>query len=478
MKRLPLLLSFCLGLWFTGSAGAETSLDDRMSAALLEYTERLDAANAELVTTRHRIEDERAPIMDAIRAIEERLITLEAEVSALETESARAEEGRQETEMNWESIVRNVDYLSRISIENLEGMKTALLPGEDELYGDRIDGLLETLARPSQLERATAILGAPDLQLERLRRQIGGHLLKGVAVSEDDNIVREGTYAFIGPEVFFASVDFARAGTVRPREGAPVPTVFHLAEWNREGVQSLFRGEAGLMPADASGGKALPMKKSEESLVGHLRKGGIVGYVIIGLGVFALITASVKLTDLRRLSVDTPRVVRGVLDSLATGAQEVDLAGAVGTLRSTTRELFECGLRHIEKPKALLEEHLSAFILRQRIDHERRLPLLAVIAAAAPLLGLLGTVVGMVKTFTLITFYGTGNAGRLSSGISEALITTELGLIVAIPTLVLHGYLSHRMQKNLALLEQYAVEFVTASDEGKANISPKEEVKG
>jgi biopolymer transport protein ExbB len=73
----------------------------------------------------------------------------------------------------------------------------------------------------------------------------------------------------------------------------------------------------------------------------------------------------------------------------------------------------------------------------------------------------------MVKTFTLITVFGTGNAEKLSSGISEALITTELGLIVAIPTLIIHGYLSHRAQKGLARLEQYSVEFVTAAQEGK-----------
>jgi biopolymer transport protein ExbB len=121
----------------------------------------------------------------------------------------------------------------------------------------------------------------------------------------------------------------------------------------------------------------------------------------------------------------------------------------------------------MSKPKEVIEEHLHAFILRERLHHERWLPMLAVIAAASPLLGLLGTVVGMVKTFTLITVFGTGNAGKLSSGISEALVTTELGLSVAIPALVLHGFLSYRTQKNLSLLERYAVEFVTASEDNR-----------
>jgi biopolymer transport protein ExbB len=103
------------------------------------------------------------------------------------------------------------------------------------------------------------------------------------------------------------------------------------------------------------------------------------------------------------------------------------------------------------RPKEILEEHLQSVLLRQSLHFERRLPLLAVIATAAPLMGLLGTVVGMVKTFALITVFGTGNAGKLASGISEVLVATELGLIVAIPTLIAHGFLAHRIQRNLSI---------------------------
>jgi biopolymer transport protein ExbB len=102
--------------------------------------------------------------------------------------------------------------------------------------------------------------------------------------------------------------------------------------------------------------------------------------------------------------------------------------------------------------------------------------LLAVIATAAPLMGLLGTVTGMVRTFALITVFGTGNAGKLASGISEVLVCTELGLMVAIPTLVAHGFLSHRIQRNLSLLERYAVEFVTAAQSEKSSEACKESI--
>jgi biopolymer transport protein ExbB len=91
---------------------------------------------------------------------------------------------------------------------------------------------------------------------------------------------------------------------------------------------------------------------------------------------------------------------------------------------------------------------------------ERFLPFLAITAAAAPLLGLLGTVVGMIETFQLITVFGTGDAKSLSSGISKALVTTAMGLIVAIPTLILHGALSRMAKRKLGLLEELSVAFV------------------
>lgn len=95
-----------------------------------------------------------------------------------------------------------------------------------------------------------------------------------------------------------------------------------------------------------------------------------------------------------------------------------------------------------------------------RFNLNRWLPFIALTAAVSPLLGLLGTVTGMIKTFELISLFGAGDARLLSGGISEALITTKFGLVVAIPALVLHAYLQRRTKKILiqaaGLLEQIA----------------------
>ena len=123
-------------------------------------------------------------------------------------------------------------------------------------------------------------------------------------------------------------------------------------------------------------------------------------------------------------------------------------------------ELLKTAVENYEIKRGSLEEILYEKILSAQPVLERFLPFMALTAAAAPLLGLLGTVTGMIKTFNLITIFGTGDAKSLSSGISEALVTTELGLVVAIPSLILHGLLSRMAKQKIGDLEQISVSFI------------------
>jgi biopolymer transport protein ExbB len=93
---------------------------------------------------------------------------------------------------------------------------------------------------------------------------------------------------------------------------------------------------------------------------------------------------------------------------------------------------------------------------------ERYIGTLGTIAAVAPLLGLLGTVLGMIKVFVAIELQGTGNAGALAGGISEALITTATGLVVAIPAMIIHRFFIRRIDSLAITMEQEAVKLVDA----------------
>jgi biopolymer transport protein ExbB len=178
-----------------------------------------------------------------------------------------------------------------------------------------------------------------------------------------------------------------------------------------------------------------------------------------------------KIRDVAQMGIEPTESYQKFLALVAHGVN-TEAEQAARSLKSSTRELVQAGLHSASETKVILEERLQVVLLAQRLHFERRLPLLAVIATAAPLMGLLGTVVGMVKTFALITVFGTGNAGKLSSGISEVLVATELGLAVAIPTLIAHGFLAHRIQKNLLLLERQALEFTTAVEVARTARQP------
>ncbi|MFP4225112.1 MAG: MotA/TolQ/ExbB proton channel family protein, partial [Desulfobacterales bacterium] len=93
-------------------------------------------------------------------------------------------------------------------------------------------------------------------------------------------------------------------------------------------------------------------------------------------------------------------------------------------------------------------------VLRQVPRLERFIATLSILAAVAPLLGLLGTVTGMINTFQVITLFGTGDPKLMSGGISEALVTTQLGLAVAIPIMLLHHFLERRVDKILGDIEE------------------------
>jgi biopolymer transport protein ExbB len=117
-------------------------------------------------------------------------------------------------------------------------------------------------------------------------------------------------------------------------------------------------------------------------------------------------------------------------------------------------------VEHLGEPRELIEEIMYETVLTTRLKVNRLLPFIAICAASAPLLGLLGTVTGIINTFKIITEFGTGDVKNLSGGISEALITTKFGLIVAIPSLLLHAFLSRKARNVIGEMERAAVAFV------------------
>ena len=115
-----------------------------------------------------------------------------------------------------------------------------------------------------------------------------------------------------------------------------------------------------------------------------------------------------------------------------------------------------------------LEYKMAEAILHERPSIERGASSLKIIAMVAPLLGLLGTVVGMIMTFQAITIFGAGDPQTMAGGISSALVTTVLGLCVAVPTVMLHAIVAYRSRQLLSVLEKQSFGLVAERVESQA----------
>lgn len=137
-------------------------------------------------------------------------------------------------------------------------------------------------------------------------------------------------------------------------------------------------------------------------------------------------------------------------------------AAHVATVRDSSPlgRMLASGLINRDHPREMMKEAIEEEGRQVVHDLERYLNSLGTIAAITPLLGLLGTVIGMIKVFAAITSAGVGNPAVLAGGISEALITTAAGLSVAIPALIFHRYLSGRVDKLVVEMEEQALKMV------------------
>ena len=180
---------------------------------------------------------------------------------------------------------------------------------------------------------------------------------------------------------------------------------------------------------------------------------------ILLLLVCALIVVVLKWVSLVFVRLPRAKHLAALLDAVRVkdNARALD---AVNKMKGMTGRMLRAGVEVLDQPRELIEEAMFEKMLDAKASLNRFLPFVAVSAACAPLLGLLGTVTGIISTFNLMTVFGSGDVKMLSSGISEALITTEYGLYVAIPCVLMHSFLSRKAKGLADKMEQIAVRFM------------------
>lgn len=200
-----------------------------------------------------------------------------------------------------------------------------------------------------------------------------------------------------------------------------------------------------LLMFDPSQSRALAQVQAQESVLQHLTKGGIWVLPILAFAIFAVLIAVYKALQFWRLPSLPNIAALPLLQAQPTRFKEAGMADELLNVWMT----FAPGQQR--------DDQLYNALLNARAKLERFVGAVAITASVAPLLGLLGTVSGMIDTFKMMTLFGAGDPQVVSGGISQALITTELGLVVAIPALIGHALLNRKAKTYYQQLESIAL---------------------
>jgi len=193
------------------------------------------------------------------------------------------------------------------------------------------------------------------------------------------------------------------------------------------------------------------------------------GPLIWPLGLCSLVAATItieRLISLRRSRV-LPREIIEVARAVQHGR---DVSVAIDVCRRNPgpfADIVRAGLEHAAEPWGVIRDALLDAGRQKTTLLERHLVWLQTIAQAAPLIGLLGTVLGMIKMFGAISLSGLGDPNALSGGISEAMATTAVGLVIGIPTLIAHNLLAAKAESRIIEIEAHASDLVARLRPGR-----------
>ena len=331
------------------------------------------------------------------------------------------------------------NFETQMSVAEADSMRSLML-SSDKASDDGLDSKLKIL----------------ENAVERINGLTSPSTFKGSAL-DADGVMQEGTFVEAGPVSWFVSEDKKIAGLTNTNKELRSQILAGTATVDE--VQKLGAGKSTSIMLDPTMGMASALSESDGNIFDHIKKGGKWIFPILLIGLLALTAALLKWLQLLRIRAIRPARLRRVIDAIQKG--DFQLAKSkLGRKSNPASQALHRAIEMENNSSEDVEEALYEEYLRAKPRLERGLSWIAIAAATAPLLGLLGTVTGMIHTFKLINIFGTGDAKSLSSGISEALVTTEFGLVVAIPALILHAILSRKINGILSSMEMASIAYV------------------
>ena len=445
----------------TTDGGREGGAVDAFSAASGGVSEALGQSLSDLDALRRQILAERVPMGTKLGELESELsivrqeyqqVTRELDTSSLDLSNLRNEIKSRDEEAS---------YLSNLLAEYARNFESRLHIAELQRYEDELEQAKLALENNNLGEQAVYAVqaGLVETSLARLLDALGGTRFAGTAV-DSEGVVDRGSFVIVGPVALFRSDDGQHVGSAEQRLGSLEPAIIAFSRpEDTASASQLVSSGVGSFPLDPTLGNAHKIEATEETLWEHVQKGGAVMIPIFAMAAAAFLVVVFKWLSMAFLRKPRASQIRALLDSVGR-LDEKEAKERAAAIPGPVGRMLVVGVDHLREPKDLIEEVMYETVFTTRLKLERLLPFVAICAASAPLLGLLGTVTGIINTFKLITVFGSGDVKSLSGGISEALITTEFGLIVAIPSLLLHAFLSRKARGVVTQMEGAAVALV------------------
>jgi len=398
---------------------AVVSADELSEAYLKEYT-FLKAQKDELTQRIKKEKDTQdADLRKAgaeVDRLQDRYIELTKEHDTLQRSIEKANEMLTDKTSNAE-ITSSVALQSRTSLEEYGAS-----------FGD------ENLSDLQAIENAFAQATSLYATLSSIQNVKGDFLLMNGTTASGD-IVKVGNVAAYGlSSKGSGALAPAGAGAYKlwnkPESAADAKALF---EGNRPSVLHIFVYEN--LDKDVE-------YQKEKTIEDTIKAGGVIGLAILGLGALGLILIFIRAMFLVKAGSNVDKITGIVYDELEKSHSSTNALEAIKDFKGSTARVIKATLRNVKMERDHIEDIVAESILNESGQIDRFGSFVLVIAAVAPLLGLLGTVTGMIATFDIITEHGAGDPKLLSGGISEALVTTMLGLVVAIPLLLLGNLMS------------------------------------
>ena len=420
-------------------------------------------AVAKLAEVRAKIQKEKIPLATQLSGLER---SVEEKRRSLD----RLERLRDNKTVSLTALKREVDgrkaeaqFLSTLGSDYLANFEARLHVAEIERNQEKLTEIKNILDGDNpEKDKMIARMNLLSLSMNRIEELLGGTRFDGQAL-DGNGKVREGTFVLSGPLAYFKENSGSLAGLTESGRDLK-PRIFELQDPQATTLRSFFNSKGdttATLPVDATLGDAVKVAAAEDTAIEHIQKGGTWAYPIVIAAIISLLIALFKYLQLSGISFPRTQGITEIIRKMEDGDKDGAMK-LVQNLKGPFKDMFSAGIAKCTEGKKMVDEAMYEELLATQPKLESYLPIIQVTAATAPLMGLLGTVTGMIKTFKQITLFGTGDAKSLSEGISEALITTELGLVAAIPSLILYAILSRKTKAILAEMERLSSLFLNA----------------